>query len=529
MPCRVVILGGGVAGMSAAHELSERGFEVVVLERRYVPGGKARSVQVTHDGADTSSPIWPRERQRSIIACRASTDSGSFPASTSTSSTPCGVSHRSMGARWRIISCRRRAWASRNTESLRFVVPMVFPRTPSDAGMLLRDILAAFGPIADLTPEELAFFGARLWQILTSCGERRLAEYERINWWEFVDAERALEVLPEVPRGRLDALAGGLQGAPGQHAHDRRHLRAADAHGARSNRRIDRSRPRWSDESRLDRSMACLSQIARACTTHTKSEVEEILCDNGRITGVAVNQDGKRTLVQGDHYIAALPLERIAPLVNRALLAAAPALANLAMLAPNVEWMNGVQFYLHRDVPTAHGHVIHIDTEWALTSISQLQFWRNVPPEQFGDSDVRGIISVDVSDWTAPGGNGRPAMYCSREEAVRETWRQLKTSINAEQELLARRGSAFVVPRPGYRLSILRALALLRNVEPLLVNLVDTWALRPEATTAHSQSVSGVGLCAHLHRPRHHGRRQRSGATRGERLARRRELRWTAL
>ena len=69
--------------------------------------------------------------------------------------------------------------------------------------------------------------------------------------------------------------------------------------------------------------------------------------------------------------------------------------------------MSGVQFYLHRDVPTAHGHVIHIDTEWALTSISQLQFWRDVPPKQFGDSDVRGIISVDVSDWTTPGGNGR--------------------------------------------------------------------------------------------------------------------------
>ena len=70
--------------------------------------------------------------------------------------------------------------------------------------------------------------------------------------------------------------------------------------------------------------------------------------------------------------------------------------------------MNGVQFYLHRDVPTAHGHVIHIDTEWALTSVSQLQFWRNVPPEQFGDSDVRGIISVDVSDWTVAGRRRTP-------------------------------------------------------------------------------------------------------------------------
>ena len=46
MPARVIVLGGGVGGMSAAHELIERGFEVVVLERRDIAGGKARSIPV---------------------------------------------------------------------------------------------------------------------------------------------------------------------------------------------------------------------------------------------------------------------------------------------------------------------------------------------------------------------------------------------------------------------------------------------------------------------------------------------------
>ena len=46
MVTRVVVLGGGVAGLSAAHELAERGYEVVVLERRHTGGGKARSIQV---------------------------------------------------------------------------------------------------------------------------------------------------------------------------------------------------------------------------------------------------------------------------------------------------------------------------------------------------------------------------------------------------------------------------------------------------------------------------------------------------
>ena len=40
--------------MSAAHELIERGFEVVVLERGDLAGGKARSIPVVDDGEGTS-------------------------------------------------------------------------------------------------------------------------------------------------------------------------------------------------------------------------------------------------------------------------------------------------------------------------------------------------------------------------------------------------------------------------------------------------------------------------------------------
>src|SRR5437016_1727725 len=50
MSNRVLVLGGGVGGMSAAHELAERGFEVTVVERGGVPGGKARSVRIPGTG-----------------------------------------------------------------------------------------------------------------------------------------------------------------------------------------------------------------------------------------------------------------------------------------------------------------------------------------------------------------------------------------------------------------------------------------------------------------------------------------------
>ena len=49
---KVAVLGGGVAGLTAAHELAERGFDVVVLETRAIPGGKARSLPVPGTGVD---------------------------------------------------------------------------------------------------------------------------------------------------------------------------------------------------------------------------------------------------------------------------------------------------------------------------------------------------------------------------------------------------------------------------------------------------------------------------------------------
>jgi geranylgeranyl pyrophosphate synthase/uncharacterized protein with NAD-binding domain and iron-sulfur cluster len=467
--------------MSAAHELVERGFEVEVLERRYIPGGKARSVKVTHGASG---------HQLAYLAKGKGTIDHRLPGEHGFRFFP-GFYKHVVDTMRRIPSFDGRPVADHLVRTTRmaitqygkpsFVVPMVFPHTPSDAGVLLRDILAAFGPIADLTPEELAFFGARLWQILTSCGERRLVEYERIDWWDFVDAD---ERSKSYQKFLAVGLTRSLVAAKARRASTRTIgdifvqllLTVLDPTGGSTDRVLDGpTNLVW-----IDPWLAYLK--SRGVHYHNKSEVDEILCDNGRITGVVVRHDGKHNVVQGDHYIAALPIERIAPLVNRAAFSAVPALANLQRLAPNVEWMNGVQLFLLRDVPTAHGHVIHIDTEWALTSISQLQFWRDVPPQQFGDSNVRGIISVDVSDWTAPGGNGRAAMYCSREEVVRETWRQLKQSINVEQELLRDEDlhSWFLDPDidsdPGHP-------GVLQNLEPLLVNLVDTWRLRPEATT----------------------------------------------
>jgi hypothetical protein len=53
---RVAVLGGGMAGLAAAHELVERGFSVDVYERKAL-GGKARSIAVPKSARGARKPL----------------------------------------------------------------------------------------------------------------------------------------------------------------------------------------------------------------------------------------------------------------------------------------------------------------------------------------------------------------------------------------------------------------------------------------------------------------------------------------
>ena len=147
--------------------------------------------------------------------------------------------------------------------------------------------------------------------------------------------------------------------------------------------------------------------------------------------------------------------------------------------------MNGVQFYLRRPVRMVRGHTIHIDTEWALTSISQIDVWRPGTMDRYGPQTIQCILSVDVSDWDAPAPDGRSATQHTREEVGREVWRQLKRSMNApgqedvlrDDDLIGWFLDSSIDRDPDHP-------GLLTNTEPLLVNLVDSWRLRPDAATA---------------------------------------------
>ena len=150
--------------------------------------------------------------------------------------------------------------------------------------------------------------------------------------------------------------------------------------------------------------------------------------------------------------------------------------------------MNGVQYYLNQDVPLTNGHVICIDSPWAITVISQPQFWPNFPLSGFGDGQVKGLLSVDVSDWFTKGTNGKKAHECTIAEIINEVWDQLEAALNGGGMLLDRsmilRANVDDDIRPeDAEMLLLNPTCSDHNAEPLLVNTANSWSLRPEAGT----------------------------------------------
>lgn len=481
----VVVLGGGVAGMSAAQELAERGFAVSVYEARPLAGGKARSIPVApnpaggqfveaihaHEAGHGQAPWVPGEHGFRFFPgfYKHVVDSMSkIPTSDG------GVVSD------HLVPTSRIAISQYGRPTITF--PDRFPTKPADAAVLLADLMLVFGPITELEPDDVAFFVARIWQILTSCPERRVAEYESISWWEYIDAEPRSAAYQKL-------LASGIT----------RSLVAAKARTA-STKTIgdvflqliltiidpaegstDRVLDAPTNLAWIDPWKAYLADLG--VEYHDCVPVTQILTRGGEVSGAVIERDGRPELVTGDYYVCALPVERVVPLLHEDLVTLDPSLANLRELATNVEWMNGLQFYLRRDVPMVHGHMIHIDTPWALTSISQVQFWKPGTLDLYGDPEIKGILSIDVSDWTLPGSDGRTAAECSREEVGVEVWKQLKRSLNIDEEVLRDEDlvgwflDPDISPDPDH-------LGYLRNSEPLLVNLINSWRLRPDAVTA---------------------------------------------
>ncbi len=468
MADRVIVLGGGVAGLSAAHELSERGFRVTVFETRNAAGGKARSFPVPGSERGGGLPL-PAEHGFRFFP-------GFYRHLPHTMRRiPYGDRGRTVADN--LVTASEVQIASKEGEEL--LAPVHLPRSLTDLQKAFR-FLFDYADRVRIAPQDAAYFVDRLLLLLTSCEERRFVEYENVSWWEFSGAESRS---PNYARYLADGLTRTLVAARAREMSARTGgyiLLQLLFDMANPAGQVDRVLNGPTSDVWIDPWLDHLRE--RGVEFHPGHQVQAIHCRGRRVTGVSLVADERPSRHEADWYVGALPVEVMAPLLNDGLVLADPRLQGLHRL--RTRWMNGIVYYLDRREPKAvHGHTIYIDSPWALTSISQPQFWQQqFQPERLGDGRSRGILSVDVSDWEAMGsGIRKQAMFCSREEIAREVWHQLTESLHDDatrelekvEVLSSFLDPSIVHPNPTEA----------TNLEPLLINTAGSWSDRPDAST----------------------------------------------
>jgi uncharacterized protein with NAD-binding domain and iron-sulfur cluster len=460
---RVAVLGAGVAGMTAAHELAERGFEVHVYERRKIPGGKARSFN-TPDGL-------PAEHGFRF-----------FP----------GFYRHLRHTMERIPYPGQRRGVRGNLKSVRHVQlfqerggPIIFPtRLWRWDTVWLRSIRFGsphfFTSTTGLARDDVVFVGGLLRKLLKACAERRFAMFEMQNWWEFSGAvdrgEQYQRMLRGLTRSLVAARAEELSVRTGGYTLLQLQLAGLRWRGDISSVLNGPTSSVWIDpwQRHLEN---------RGVQFHFGRTVEELHCLDERIQEVIItDEEGKSEPVSAAWYVSALPAEVMLKLVTPAIARLEPGLANLDKL--QLRWMNGVMFYLRKDVPLVHGHSIYVDSPWALTSVSQKQFWDGVQLGSVGGVKVSGVLSVDVSDWETNGVRWhKPAKRCNKWEIEQEVLAQIRCHLDGtdwahalddENIVASFVDDSIVFPNPDEAAV---------NLEPLLINTPGSWAHRPRATT----------------------------------------------
>jgi len=477
-PLRVAVLGGGVGGLTAAHELVERGCEVVVFEAEGRYGGKARSYPVLGTGRDGRTDLPGEHGHRMFPGFYTHLDD-------TMRRIPFGG--QPGGVFDNLVPTTAGLFLSEGRPPME--LPAHFPRRAVDVAPYMRRWLGQFRS-SGLNASEIATFVQRSLRLLTCSDARLLDQYERVSWQAFMtDGDGQ-----ESPSSRFDELfLGGWSQTFA--ALDARHASArtmgttlaqmflwSQFPGTR--RTAVRVLDGPTSEVFIDPWVAHLRH--RGVRFVRGARVERFEVAGGRIQSVRVrhaatpNTASRVQHVTADAFVSALPVEVMRRVADAPLIAAAPSLGGLHNL--HVRFMGGVQLYLDRPLPLVRGHVHYGRAPWALTSVSQRQFWPDYPLHEQGDGTVREIVSVSVADWETPGRfvTDKPAVECEAEVIVREVHQQIRAHLGPRRRA-AFDAARLVDGRIDERIRDIDARAA--RSEPLMVNTVDSWRHRPEAAT----------------------------------------------
>jgi uncharacterized protein with NAD-binding domain and iron-sulfur cluster len=632
---KVIVIGGGVAGLTAAHELIERGFDVRLFERRKMFGGKAASVRVKDDSGVAPPvpgehgfrffPGWYRHLPKTLEEIPYKGGRDLYQGGT--------VLDNLVAVHKNLLT-----WFDRSPVEL----PLRVPRSIGDVGVAGTFVQEIFR--LGLNAQEITAFFGKLQDYVTMSEAQRRQKLEPITWWAFLECDKRSGAFQDLARATtrtmvaakaeeasaytigalavrtlsdvfstvdrvlngptsdvwIDPWVAHLKGR-GVEFHAGYELDSIEfdrerpeIHGVvmqsvwlgtvRRARRLLQSIP-WlcamvgdvDDPEAKRRGSKELVEVADALVAaleeiddppddpllklrdefidevRKQANQVKVLCEElsararplmelelAQLTRLAemlrdIEGEGaeRRRVETAEYFVFALPLEQMAYYVNRsaALQHLDPSLSRIIRLATHLDWMAGIQFYLRESCDLGSGHVVSLDSPWALTALEQTQFWRASDlPRGTVPEDVRAIVSVDIAAWDRKGRFiHKEAFNCTKDEIAAEVWAQLKAMLSRGQtssplrDEMLRGGTALqsgvnfhvddgIVDQRdpkkqaayervrGLRLSTdevdrdqdgepeqsapyVWGSSLELNVEPLLVNRAGSRALRPEART----------------------------------------------
>lgn len=455
---KIAILGGGIGGLSAAHELLERGYDVTVYEHRQAAGGKARSMPVPGTQGSGKEPLPGEHGFRFYPA---------FYSHIRDTMSRIPYKNNRRGVLDNLVPIKQGTFSAVGREDIRMVGRV--PRDKDDFNLVMTEMFKSkFG----IPMKEIVFYVNKMRVMLTMCQARRDTELERISWYEFIDGKNKSKAYQKY---LAKGLTRNLVAAKGDHV-------SAKTVGQMAYQLLSGIfSPKGSfgfflngptTEVWINPWMEHLENMG--LKYHGQADVTAIRCKNGKITSAQINGSEEIT---ADAFLVALPVEVMARLLTEELVEADPQLGKIPNIV--VDWMTGAQFYYNKDIKLGGvGPMNYVDSPWALTSVTQSIYWKR-KIHDYGDGSTKGILSVDISDWNTPGVlYGKTAKECTKEEIKQEVLAQIRMHLDPEE--LADFDSAELLHwflDPGITFTPSGT----ENFDPLLINTPDSWKNRPEA------------------------------------------------
>lgn len=478
----VHVIGGGMAGLSVAHELVKFdqavhgvSFEVHVHDREARWGGKSESQFVDHEGGRLPGEHGFRyfpHFYRCIVRTL-----GEIPFTPAQAEAIGWQPSPDDTVRGLLRDARQGALAFRGRL-------LVMERADRPSVSATMDMQQKSG----MTRDDSLRYGQQMVRFITSSEARRLREYEPRTLAEVFDLggdtySEGFQAFVRSLRG-LSAMRSDVGSA------------RSSLHGSvqlwynfdrEANPGIDQVLPGPTDLLLIDPWVDHLQE--RGVQFHPRHELTAVHLSEHAFEQVVLDTpEGEVRIRGGDDetvVVLAVPMEALHPLVA-AEGAPGPILERFRSmeLDRSVEPMTGLQYFLRRDVPMCHGHVHYADTPWALTSVSQAQFWTEAMAdgslaERFGVPGLEGILSVIISAWDVPGTqvHRKPARECTPDEILEETWAQMQHALRhsdvalRDDDVLARHLDRRMVFGSGPA----------RSQTPLFVSPAGTFLDRPTA------------------------------------------------